>query len=154
MTHKRAWILGGVAVTVIACATVCAVVYALYFSDWPGGMRPSYRASDYDSRLTAEAKSAIPIAKAIKAYFAAHGNYPSNTTQLQVDLPTSHFSPEDDCGGVDGWTYYTGPGVTGFTLSRKLGWDPSLQYSWDGTAETWVFDPGDGSPRKLVALRP
>lgn len=154
MTRNRAWIVGGTVLIVAVFATTGAVVYALFFSDWPGGMRPSYPVADYDRRLTEEARSALPIAGAVQAYFATHGTYPERASQLRDALPSSRFTSEEPCGSIDGWMYCSGPGAAGFTLTRRLGWDPSLQYSWDGTTETWLFDPGDGSPRTTVKLRP
>jgi hypothetical protein len=39
--------------------------YLLVFSDWPGGMRPTYVAADYDARLTREAATAMPLIAAL-----------------------------------------------------------------------------------------
>jgi hypothetical protein len=147
----RIGILIAVAVTLVAGAAA-ALIYFMWFSDWPGGMRPIYHAIDHDRRLTQAAKSALPVRDAVKRYFGAHAAYPVNIAAFQNDLPgISQLTPE---GGVDGWTYSPATDGKGFSLRRRLGWDPALEYRWDGSIETWVFDPGDGSPMKMILLQP
>ena len=118
----------------------------------PGGVTSTYAAADGDMRLTAEATTAVPIAKAVKAYFATHSTYPP-MTELQSLLKPSPVSSSRG-GQINGWSYFPDSDKQGFSLTRKLGWDTALRYSWDGTSDEWYFEPGDGSASKKIDLRP
>jgi hypothetical protein len=50
--------------------------------------------------------------------------------------------------------YDRGQNGSSYTLYVKLGWDPTLQYRFDGLQGLWYFDPGDGSEGKLIKLNP
>jgi hypothetical protein len=41
---------------------------------------------------------------------------------------------------------------SGYTLSKKLGWDPTLHYRFEQGRGHWVFEPGDGSPEREISL--
>ena len=72
--------------------------------------------------------------------------------QFQSGLPGTCRPSQD--GGLDGWCYPAAPGGKGFSLTQRLGWEPSLEYHRDGLTDRWVFAPGDGSPEMVIALRP
>lgn len=116
-----------------------SILAGMFSGDWPGGMNGGTPAND--PRLVGQAKSASPIANAIKKYFTAHAGYPARLTEIQSDLPP---------GYTNGWDYIPAPNAKGFSLWRRLGWDPSLEYQWDGHADKWIFHPGDGGPDKMV----
>ena len=119
--------------------------------DFGGGLRSSYPATDFDSRLTQEARLALPLIKAIRHYRETHSNtLPPNLDVIRADLPhTTDLRDEM----IHGWTYV--PEDSGkFRLYRKLGWDPALWFEEVGGVDVWTFDPGDGSPTKQLKLTP
>jgi hypothetical protein len=116
----------------------------------PGGMRPDYRAVDGDWELTREARPALQIIAAIDTYHAQTGVFPADIGKLSPLLPNGQVNLAGN--NIDGWIYFKEP--TGFTLGKRLGWDPGLRYERIGGRASWVFDPGDGSPAKTIALNP
>ena len=130
---------------------VCWGVSWLRSHDFGGGLRSSYPAEDFDSRLTQEARLALPLIKAIRAYRDSHSHkLPPNLDVIRADLP--HTTDLRD-KMTHGWTYV--PEDSGqFRLYRKLGWDPALWFEEVGGADTWTFDPGDGAPAKNLKLKP
>jgi hypothetical protein len=149
---KRRYVLAGGLLAVLAL--VVALVLPVRLRDWPGGVAPNYPAVDFDPRLTDEAKSALPVRDAVMRYFQRTAGYPSNAAAFAGDLPAGSRAFPD--GTADGWRYARaeGPAGVGFSLWRRLGWDAGLQYRWDGSVGTWAFQPADGSPEKVVRLRP
>lgn len=129
-TKIALWIMAvGVAIFVVAA------VGLLSFS--PGGMRSNYPAKDNDPKLLACARSAVPIIRAIESYESRTGRLPEELKDLAVEqaqVPSVYYKP--------GPNYYT--------LTIKLGWDPSLVFS--SQDRSWTFDPGDGSPEKRITL--
>ena len=97
-------------------------------------MRPTYNAVDHDLYLTYQARSAKPVILAVERHRRENGTYPTSMTN------------------ADGWVYT--PSRDGYVLSSKLGWDPKLEYVVEGTRSRWVFDPGDGTDEKTIALSP
>lgn len=114
---------------------------------WPGGVRPNYNAVDHDLLLTYRAGTAKPIIEAVERYRHEQGAYPRDMTALAPSEPMPAGTTE-----IHGWAY--GASADGYTLSLRLGWDPSLEYVVEGAASRWVFNPGDGSPEKTIVLRP
>jgi len=130
----------------------CLAVWLLFFSPWPGGLRTTYKAGDYDPRLTREAKTANIAISALDRFHRDHVAYPADTAALApylASLRSTSNAPE-----IAGWHYTRKPDGSGYTLARKLGWDPCLLYEVDGAQARWVFAPGDGSPDKAVLLKP
>ena len=152
----RRWIFGGVivvsVVAMLSCIAAWTAVFPWQADGWPGGVSSSYAAADNDMRLTKEAATAVPIAKAIKSYCATHSTYPP-MTELQSLLKSSDIN-SSRAGQIDGWLYVPNSDQQGFSLTRKLGWDTALRYSWDGNSDLWYFEPGDGSASKRIELRP
>ena len=153
---KRRWIFGGAilasVVAMLSCIAAWAGIFPWQAEGWPGGFTSTYAAADGDMRLTAEASTAVPIAKAVKTYFAKHSTFPS-MTELQSLLKSSPVSSSRG-GQINGWSYFPDSDKRGFSLTRKLGWDTALRYSWDGTSDEWFFEPGDASASKKIDLRP
>lgn len=103
-----------------------------------GGLPPSYPARDHDPRLAKTAATAKPLIAAIDRYFEQHGRFPADLASAITTEP-------------GGWTY-TPIGSSGYSLSKKLGWDPSLHYRYQNGLAQWVFDPGDGTPESVIIL--
>ena len=117
----------------------------------PGGMSPSYNATDFDPRLSKKAATAIPIIAVVQRYKSAHGRFPADLKAFRDDLPTGTVVGHDL---ADDWRYSRSESGLAFQLATKLGWDPSLIYEATATTSTWTFDPGDGSDMKQVKLQP
>ncbi|MEY2563388.1 MAG: hypothetical protein QOH88_1581 [Verrucomicrobiota bacterium] len=101
-----------------------------------GGLPPTYHAADHDPRLSQEAATARPLITALARYRAEHGQFPADVAVLGV--------------ASDGWIYAVQP--SGYILSKKLGWDPTLHYRFEQGRARWVFEPGDGSPEREITL--
>jgi hypothetical protein len=98
------------------------VAYLLVFSDWPGGMRPTYAAADYDARLTREAATAMPLIAALNRYRDEHAGFPAHAADLISYLVSA--SPGPLTASIDdilGWRYAQGEKGVSYILSRKLG---------------------------------
>jgi hypothetical protein len=128
-------------------------LFLSHYEDWPGGMRPTYAAADYDARLTREAATATPVINALNRYHDEHSTFPAHAGDLVPYLPGS-ATPPGSADEILGWQYRQGEGGSAYVLYRKLGWDPTLQYRCKGATGTWVFDPGDGSEEKPIILKP
>jgi hypothetical protein len=133
-------------------ALACVAVWLVFFSSLPGGMRPSYKAADYDARLTRVAKTAKVAIAAVQAFHREHSAYPGDTAALGPYL--SSAPPTAKAPEICGWFYTRKANGSGYTLARKLGWDPCLLYECDGSRVRWVFSSGDGSPDKTIQLTP
>lgn len=131
------WIAAAAALTTAACGL------SMERCEGPGGMPPSYRARNYDPRLTRAAASIQPVIEAIAAYRRRFGALPKNLSQLPVQPSPS-----------ERWIYTLTPDGQHYSLWHALGWDPSLRWEGDGLTGRWVFDPGDGSPEKEIQLKP
>jgi hypothetical protein len=139
-----------------------AIAFMRYF-EFPGGMPPDYRAADFDPQLTPIARDAAPIIASINRFYAAHGKCPQTKPGDLVEL---HAGLANDVSATvrgddvefrksnasSGWSYSSSPDATACTLSRKLGWDPSLVWQRNGGQARWVFVPGDGSADKPIRL--
>src|SRR5579863_3303804 len=132
---KRVLIAAIALVAFLITAAAGLIVLALVF-EYPGGMPPSYRAVNYDRRLTPVAREAAPIIQSIDRYYHVHGACPrateSDIAELRGSLPKTvslvtqsrglEFRP---AGAPSGWVYDPGGSdPSSCTLSRKLGWDP------------------------------
>jgi len=146
-----------VIVVALVLALVLAGYYVLVVLEWPGGMRSTYGARDQDARLTREAATALPVIAALERYHTQHASFPEDLSVLRDVAPADpgekSFWP-DSAGSALGWRYYRQGDGAGYVLSRKLGWDPMLEYHSDGDPGLWVFDPGDGSDEKPILLKP
>ena len=148
----------------IVLAVLIAAVFALVFAlggfgllaglTPVGGLPPTYQPVDYDPYLTTAAQSAMPILRALRSYRGDHQSFPQQAAELALYLPVVSGTPAAAREFVLGWDYVRGDKAGAFTLSRKLGWDPSLLYRFDGGSGSWSLDPGDGSPEKLLQLKP
>jgi hypothetical protein len=127
------WVIAGV-VTVF----VGAIAFLLWFS--PGGMRSNYRVQDNDPKLLEYARRLVPIIKRIEAYESRTGRFPETLEDI-VTQPSQ----------IPGEIYYMHmPESNHYRVAIKLGWDPSLIFS--SQDRSWIFDPGDGSPEKIIKL--
>lgn len=122
-------------------------------NNWPGGFRSGYQPKAYDKQLTEFAKTALPvIAELTRARATSKSNqFPTSAAEL-VALSDGRLALAGR--GVNDWSYEPSPDGATFFLSRKLGWDPKLVFRFDGKHGSWVLEPGDGSPEKLVLLKP
>ena len=136
----------------IILVAAVAVALAVYF-EFPGGMTPSYRASDHDRRLTPIAREAAPLIAAIRRFYTAHGRCPQINDDDLVELRGVGGYQAEIRGryiafsqtGPSFWLYSLGGTPTACQLWRKLGWDPALIWYRDGEKSGWMFAPGDGS---------
>jgi hypothetical protein len=140
-------------------ATVRPLICWVFFTvlsgcgEGPGGMPPTYNAADFDARLTREAKTATPVIEALRRYQSEHRSFPEDASALRAYLPTSTvITGQPPNQAVAGWCYDRQE--AGFTLTRKIGWDPCLRYRCFNGSNEWVFLPGDGSPDKTILLKP
>jgi hypothetical protein len=122
--HHITWSL-----TVVLLAGFCAAI--------PGCdrqpttvVKSDYPAADYDPLLTAYAKTAVPIAEALRQDEKVGGQLPS-------DYKTYN------------WAYKRE--AVGFSLTRHLGDRPTLTY--DSARDKWEFDRGDGSYPLTLLLK-
>jgi hypothetical protein len=122
----------------------------IFASEWPGGMRPSYHATDHDLRLTYAARGARPVVEALDRYRRDHGAFPAEAGALAPYLGAT--GPKVSHAEMHGFDY--DGGGDRYVLSKKLGWDPTLRYEFEGGRGAWVFDPGDGSNATVIALSP
>lgn len=121
----------------------------------PGGVTPDYRPRDGDPMLIRVAQEAMPIIRAVESLRAEYGRFPSDPGAIASRLPrNAPIKPVGNLIGVGEWLYSTDREGAGYTLSRKLGWDPSLIRMCTRRACHWIFDPGDGRPSVLVNLEP
>jgi hypothetical protein len=151
-------VAGFVTLAIVASLAVAWIV------GYPGGMRPSYKATDRDARLTPIAREAVPVIESIDHFYSAHGECPRPTAnglaELRKDLPenvTGTLRGDKiefrDAKAVTGWVYYSSnEEPTVCQLWRKLGWDPALVWLRRGDQTRWVFVPGDGSDQTLIDL--
>jgi hypothetical protein len=152
----------GLAAVLSAVAGSLIVLMTVF--DYPGGMSPSYRATDHDTRLTPIAREAIPLIRSIGRYYQAHGQCPQVSADDLAELQNTigsdvvativageiHFGMS---GAATRWIYYSADRHRNYcSLSRKLGWDPALVWQRDGEKTNWVFVPGDGSEEKPIQL--
>ena len=137
----------GVAFAIFAAA---AVMIALLL--WR--VTPAHPARDHDPRLMEIGRTADPIIAALEAYRKERGRFPEPddpalATKLpkHIRLPHGTFMHNDT---PPGWHYAVGPQGADYSLSYKLGWDPSLSYHSRAGETYWEYDPGDGSsPTRL-----
>jgi hypothetical protein len=142
-------------VLLLAGAGAGVLYYIFVVREFPGGMRPSYPAADYDPRLTREASTATPVIAALNRYRSKHSAFPAVASQLASYLPSASAASSDlKDGYVCGWLYWKTDNGRGYRLSRKLGWDPALVYEYHGSKGRWVFGPGDGTAEKPIILKP
>lgn len=102
-----------------------------------GGMSPNYPARDFDPRLTKAAQSVTPVIRALDSHIRTTGSIPDSLERLSQGVrvpPGMYYVPEMDH----------------YRCGIKLGWDPSLWF--DSRSRAWTFDPGDGSPKKVIKL--
>ncbi len=134
MTSIRAKVTLSVA-TVGALAVLGAACSLLWFS--PGGMRSNYTVRDNDPRLMEDVRRITPIIEAIEAHQRRTGKLPARLEDIDArpaEIARLAYAPESDH----------------YTLTVKLGWDPSLVFS--SQDRSWTFDPGDGSPERRLRL--
>jgi hypothetical protein len=160
LSIKRA----AIALAAIMALAIVAGLATAWIVGFPGGMRPSYQATDRDARLTPIAREAIPVIKSIDRYYSTHGQCPrpteSGLAELRKDLPEGLIATLRgdkiefrDAKAVTGWLYYSSDEEpTVCQLWRKLGWDPALVWLRRGDQTRWIFVPGDGSDQKMIDL--
>jgi hypothetical protein len=130
--------------TLVLC---CVTGWVLFFSGWL-----DYKAKDYDARLTRIAKTAKIAIGALERFHHDHSVYPADTAALAPYLSSTRPTP--NAPEIAGWYYTRKADGSGYTLARKLSWDPCLLYEFDGAQAHWVFSPGDGGPDKTILLKP
>ncbi|WP_133793615.1 hypothetical protein [Prosthecobacter fusiformis] len=89
------------------------------------------------------------MVKAVQRYETLRGHYPKEEADLITFMSSTPASRE---GILGGW-HYVKDGM-GFRLNLSLGWDPSLIYVGSKSSAHWAFDPGDGTPEKVIILTP
>lgn len=120
----------------------------------PGGTPPGYPAADRDPRLTALARTALPIIAALEGYRDANGRFPDQAAAAALAVERVRVQNLGNFVAFGEWLYSPARDGGGYTLSRKLGWDPRLVYARAGETKRWIYDPGDGSAEKEIVLEP
>jgi hypothetical protein len=133
----------------LAAAVVAVAAFVLYLLASPGGMRPTYAAVDHDVVLTLAASGAPEVIAALERYRAVHGEFPADATGLGPYLGVRGTPAAVEMHGFQ----YEGSGDR-YVIWKQLGWDPTLRYAFARGRGAWIFDPGDGSPSKEIALSP
>jgi hypothetical protein len=140
-------------------ALVCAA--SGLWSEWPGGIRPSYDARDDDPGLTAIAAGALPVIDALERYVAGRKAYPAGDDEAGLSALAAELGGSGamhrSMAGVefgDGWSYSRGTEVSSYSLSKKLGWDTALEFRRDALGAQWVFVRGDGTDDVAILLHP
>ena len=109
----------------------------LVFRLWNvGGLSAAQVNELNDRQLSVIARTASPLISALNRFRREHGSFPDQLSKAEIS--------EGD------WTYY--PEGDGYSLSKKLGWDPMLQYFVSNNISRWVLDPGDGSTKREIDL--
>jgi hypothetical protein len=148
----RGWLVSNLrkvttAVVLLLVLAIGAVVFVVHLVDV---VRPTFNVVDGDARLTEEAQTGVATIRAINQYHDDKGGYPPTAADVGKLIP--HAVASGDF--VNGWKYYAMPNADGYVLARRLGWDPSLLFEWTKGRGSWIFDPGDGTPQKRIALWP
>jgi hypothetical protein len=124
----------------------------------------SYKAADYDTRLTPSAHEARPIIQSLDRYYQAHGQCPrpsdGDFDEIRSSLPAGLIATLRDrqiefrdTKAISGWSYDLADNdPTACQLWRKLGWDPALTWRRHGAETKWIFARGDGSDEKAIDL--
>jgi len=127
------------------CNLVLIILVGYYLVSNISFMRPMRGIHDYDERLTAIARSAAPIIKQAKIYYAANHRYPSCDEMRtlvkdplllvfsQTTLGNSIWPSGFQCRGS--WMY--GYDSRGFELSYRLSVSQDLIYRFDGIEDAW-----------------
>jgi hypothetical protein len=129
-----------------------------------GGVPPAYRARQNDPILTGVARTAKPLMAALDRFRETYGTYPApdrpeHVVRLQDMLPASvRFLRSGSVRRLvsDGreWVYDVADQSSGYRISSRLGWDPSLVYEKIGSTGRWMFQPGDGTDERPLTLAP
>jgi hypothetical protein len=160
---KRA-VIAIVASLVLLALVAASLIVLMVVFEYPGGMPPSYKAVDHDTRLTPTAREARPIIQSLDRYYQAHGHCPQpsdgDLDEIRSNLPSGLIATSRgryiefrDTKAITGWSYYPADNdPTACQLWRKLGWDPALIWRRHGAETKWIFVPGDGSDEKAIDL--
>ncbi len=141
---RRSFVLAIFFPGTVVVGVVLALAICVFSQRW------SYRSTDYDPALTAQAHSLVPILRAIERYRKKEGKLPRSYDDFRSYIPDDASAPPNEGGLFE--IYHATYGTNGSTywVWLKLGWDPSLTY--DSADDSWTFDPGDGSATKKVKL--
>jgi len=135
-------VLGGCLAAILLLAVVCVGIsyyMMLVVCEWPGGMRPTYGAADYDPRLTREASTAKVVIAALDRYRSNHAVFPVFASQLAPYQPSPSAAPNYLSNHfVRGWHYWKTDNGQGYRISRRLGWDPVLFYEYHHSKGSWL----------------
>lgn len=140
-------------VVMLGLGLVCACA-AMARAETPGGLPPNYPAADRDPRLTALARTALPLIAALERFRTAQGRFPDLTAAAALEIERVRVQNLGNLVAMGDWLYSPAPDGSAYTLSRKLGWDPRLVYERTSEGKRWVYDPGDGSAEKEIVLEP
>lgn len=145
-------------------AITASAIMAVIGVELPGGIAPSYRAVDYDFRLSSVAREAGVFIQAINLYYALHGECPEAGAP-DFEKLLAPFSPtvsvvqrgqllviRASARGAEWFYVQNQVDRRRCRLSRKLGWDPTLVWQRLSGGTTWIFVPGDGSPDIPILL--
>ena len=90
--------------------------------------------------------------EAVEKFRCDTGSYPRELQELKPYLLGAQTATDqhDRIWLANGWGYEPPVYEPGYTLSRRLGWDPTLYFNSE--TREWVFDPGDGDSEKIIKL--
>jgi len=127
-----------------------------YFGFLVGGFPPSYQPQSHDWRLEIIARPLRPIIAKLEDFRQKQGRYPSTASEIKPIIPGNVVEDEDNglfiFQGDSLYYRVSDKSASGYSISIRLGWDPSLDYTRDVSGTHWTFLPGDGSPDVPVDL--
>lgn len=126
---------------------------------------PHYKAQNHDPVLGKDAadkkpfledvkpliEAARPLIEALEKYHAENGNYPQHAKDCAPFFAVPPVFTTQDL--FNDWAYTQRPAGKGYSLWFRLGGDPALIYDFDGAHGRWIYDPGDGTPTKVLLLK-
>jgi hypothetical protein len=148
--QKLGWTL--VLILVVFCCVFGTLAFVSRFSLFGLLVGPEETGQAHLNKL---ARSASPIIQGLERYRAEHQRFPTDPRDLTPYLPAVPATPASaNHNFIRGWYYHRDETGQGYSLAYKVDRDPNLIYVCDGSTAHWEFDPGDGTPSKVLQLKP
>ena len=135
-------------ITALAVALLLLAVFAACLVWLRIESGPAYSIEDHDPVLERHAADARPVIAALAEYHSKNGAYPKTAEEVFPFFVPSQMQG-DDAKYFRWRREYLSDGRT-YSLAYRLSHDEGLIYEFDGTQGKWVYEPGDGTPRRKV----